>query len=99
MTARAATQSDLAGLPGADLIVKGLEDLSRGVRSVEALLVLVGRPRLEGLGFAIPTADVENPGHALYLLPAKDDSDSAHSCYNASIRRLVSFERAAECAN
>jgi hypothetical protein len=26
------------------------------------------------------------------------DSDSAYSRYNALIRRLVSFERAAECA-
>ena len=89
----------MSGLPGADLIVKGLDDLARGTRSVEALLVLVGRPRLEGLGFAIPAADVENPGHDLYLLLAADDSDSAHSRYNALIRRLVSFERAAECAS
>jgi hypothetical protein len=31
----------------------------------------------------------------LYALSA-DDSDSAHSRYNALIRRLVSFERAVE---
>ncbi|HVT56871.1 MAG TPA: hypothetical protein VHR45_00585 [Thermoanaerobaculia bacterium] len=35
----------------------------------------------------------------LEALPgARSDPDSAHSRYNALIRRLVSFERAAECA-
>jgi hypothetical protein len=36
--------------------------------------------------------------HRLYALLAAEDSDSAHSRYNALVRRLVSFERAAECA-
>jgi hypothetical protein len=36
------------------------------------------------------------PGGDLILL-AETDSDSAHSRYNALIRRLVSFENAAEC--
>jgi hypothetical protein len=39
-----------------------------------------------------------DPEHRLYALLAEDDSDSAHSRYNAMIRQLVSFERAAECA-
>jgi hypothetical protein len=39
----------------------------------------------------------ENPEHRLYELLAQDGSDSAHSRYNAFIRRLVSFEEAAEC--
>jgi hypothetical protein len=38
-----------------------------------------------------------NPEHRLYLRLAADDSDSAHSRYNALIRRLVSFERALAC--
>jgi hypothetical protein len=29
---------------------------------------------------------------------AAEDADSAHGRYNALIRQLVSFERAAECA-
>ena len=36
--------------------------------------------------------------HRLYALLAAEDSDLAHSRYNALVRRLVSFERAAECA-
>jgi hypothetical protein len=86
-------------LPGFSLIATGLRDLENGVESAEALLVLIGRERLRRAGVAVPrvgeTPDVE---HRLYELLALEDSDSAHSRYNALIRQLVSFERAAECA-
>lgn len=88
---------DLSGLPGADLIEQGLADLERGVTSIEALLVAIGRPRLSLLGLTIPKHPHHDPEHELYRLLAEHDSDSAHSRYNALIRRLVSFERAAEC--
>lgn len=88
-------------LPGADLIREGLRDLERGVESVPALLVLVGAPRLRGLGVDVRDrfASAGFPEHRLYDLLATDDPDSAHSRYNALIRRLVSFERAAECVS
>ncbi len=35
----------------------------------------------------------DSPEHRLYELLAVNESDSAHSRYNALIRRLVSFER------
>ena len=85
-------------LPGADLVRKGLDDLSRGVESVESLLVSIGAPRLRGLGIVVEGAQAD-PEHRLYALLARDDADSAHSRYNALIRRLVSFERATECVN
>ena len=85
-------------LPGADLVERGLADLERGVESPEALLVSIGAPRLRRLGFAIASA-FPSPEHRLYELLASDDPDSAHSRYNALIRRLVSFERAVECAS
>ena len=40
---------------------------------------------------------VADPEHKLYELLAAEDSDAAHSRYNALIRQLVSFERALEC--
>ena len=88
-------------LPGADLIREGLRDLERGVESVPALLVLVGAPRLRDLGLAIqnPLPAGTHPEHRLYDLLAATDGDEAHSRYNALIRRLVSFERAAECVS
>jgi hypothetical protein len=84
-------------LPGADLIRKGLSDLAGGVESIEALLVLVGAPRLRRIGFDVPDDTPFLPEDRLYAMLSAEDSDSAHSRYNALIRRLVSFERAAEC--
>jgi hypothetical protein len=86
---------DLDRLPGGDLVRKGVADLAAGRDSVEALLVRVGRPKLARLGFSIPESAGESPEHALYRRLARSDPRRAHSRYNALIRRLVSFERAA----
>ncbi len=92
------TKIGLESLPGASLIKQGTEDLCDGKESVEALLVSIGGPRLRSLGidFAAP---IESPEHKLYALLASEKGDAAHSAYNALIRRLVSFERAAACAS
>ncbi len=87
----------ITALPGGELIARGLADRASGISSLEALLVSIGAPRLERLGF-----EVRNPIPAaerrLYDLLHADDPDAAHGRYNALIRRLVSFERAAACA-
>jgi hypothetical protein len=80
------------------LVTAGLEALGRGEQTIEALLVSIGAPRLERLGFEIPSP-IASPEHRLYELLANEDPDAAHARYNALIRRLVSFERAAECAS
>jgi hypothetical protein len=87
----------LSDLPGADLVERGLQDLSAHTESIEALLVSIGAPRLRDLGIAVANPYPE-PERRLYERLAAEDSDSAHGRYNALIRRLVSFERAAECA-
>lgn len=84
-------------LPGSDLIEQGLDDLSRGVLSVAALVVSIGAPRLTRLGVHIPDP-LPCPERALYDLLCEADANSAHSRYNALVRRLVSYERAAACA-
>ena len=88
---------DYSRYPGGDLVERGLKDLKEGRESVDSLLVSIGAPRLRRLGF-----DIERPfpsaEHRLYGLLAEEEPDSAHSRYNALIRRLVSFERALECA-
>lgn len=86
-------------MPGGDLVRKGLADLEAGIESAESLLVEIGAPRLRALGIAVPAATGTTPEHRLYALLAVDDSDSAHGRYCALIRRLVSFEQAAECAS
>lgn len=84
-------------LPGADLIEKGLKDLMRGAISAEAWLVSIGSPRLQDwIGIDVPNP-LPDPEAGLYEWLAREDSDSAHGRYNALVRRLVSFERAAEC--
>lgn len=83
-------------LPGADLVRAGMADLGSGTESVEALLVSIGAPRLAALGFDVP-APLADPERRLYELLAGDDPDAAHGRYNALVRRLVSFERAAAC--
>ena len=84
-------------LPGNELIESGVRDLQEGRETITALLVAVGAPRLKRLGINLPDELPDNPEHRLYALLEKDGSDSAHSRYNALIRKLVSFERAAEC--
>jgi len=85
-------------LPGGDLVEAGIADLERGVESIPALLVSIGAERLRRAGLAVPEPVFPSPERRLYDRLASDDSDSAHSHYNALIRRLVSCERALECA-
>lgn len=89
---------DIETLPGGDLIRDGLEDLAAGRESAAALLVAIGAPRLLRAGLPVPSLPFDRAEHRLYELLARAHADSAHSRYNALIRRLVSFERACECA-
>lgn len=81
-------------LPGAELVSVGLEDLRRSEASIEALVVSMAATRLRELGFDVPDA-IPDAEHALWARLAEDGEDSAHSRYNALVRRLVSFQRAA----
>jgi hypothetical protein len=92
--ARIAT--NLAGFPGGALVERGLEDLRTGRESNEALLVSIGAPKLRALGVSVADP-ISSPEHKLYARLAAEKDDGAHSAYNAMIRRLVSFERAAAC--
>jgi len=84
-------------LPGNDLIVTGVEDLLHQRQTIPALLVAIGAPKLRSLGLEVPENLPSTPEHRLYDLLSDSDPDSAHSRYNALIRRLVSFERAMVC--
>lgn len=85
-----------AHLPGAELIETGLADLSEGVVTIESLLVSIAAPGLRDVGLAVdhPIADAELQ---LYALLAARDGAAAHSRYNALLRRVNSFRRAAQC--
>jgi hypothetical protein len=77
-------------------VERGIADLAAGLETIEALLVSVGAPRLAMLGLEI-SDPLDRPERRLYELLARETPDEAHSRYNALIRRLVSYERAAEC--
>ena len=83
--------------PGQELIDEGISDLLAGKETVSSLLVLIGAPRLRRLGVPVPRTSITSPEHRLYQKLRESNPDAAHSQYNALIRRLVSFERAAEC--
>ena len=87
----------LDGLPGEEIVRAGVRDLEAGRESIEAFLVSIAATRLTDLGVPI-TAPIPSPELRLYERLREEDGDGAHSRYNALIRRLVSFERAAECA-
>jgi hypothetical protein len=84
-------------LPGEQLIETGLRDLAVGRETVEALLVAVGAPRLRRLGMDIPDSLPADPDHRLYELLEARDGEAAYGRYNALLRTLSSFARAAEC--
>jgi hypothetical protein len=83
--------------PGEELVNKGIADLAAGRETVESLLVSIGAPRLRRAGIEVPQTTFSSPEHRLYELLYTRDADSAYSRYNSLIRRLVSFEHAAEC--
>lgn len=84
-------------LPGDDIVSKGIADLQQERETIPALLVAIGAPKLRRLGLDLPSTLPSNPEHRLYDLLSLAGSDTAHSKYNALIRKLVSFQRAMEC--
>lgn len=82
------------GLPGAELIDKGLADLARSEETIESLLVSIGSPKLRSLGVDVAHPAFADPEHRLYALLSRTHGNNAHGQYNAFVRRLVSYERA-----
>lgn len=86
-----------SALPGAALVAQGLEDLRSRRETIASLLVSIAAQRLTDIGCVVaePFAD---PEHRLYALLTTANADDAHGQYNALVRRLGSYARAAECA-
>ncbi len=91
-------RDDLSGLPGASVVAAGLDDLAAGRRTTDALLVSMAATRLRAVGIDVPPGLVARPGHELYDDLRRTDPRTAHSRYNALIRLVASFARAAEHA-
>jgi len=89
---------DLEALPGGELVAKGLADRAAGRETAESLLVEVAATKLRRLGFDVTTQSDEPAELRLYQWLARQDPRRAHSRYNALLRQLASFGRAARCA-
>lgn len=87
----------LEGLPGAELVERGVRDLDVRAETIEALVVSLGAPGLRRLGIVV-REPFEEPELRLYRHLAARHGAGAHARYNALLRRLVSFQRAAACA-
>jgi len=89
------SQADLlAGLPGADRIREGLDDIRAGLRTIAACLVLIARPRLVRAKLMPPTPSSEEDAELELYRMLAPEGNGAYSCYNALLRELVSFEHA-----
>ncbi len=92
--------TSFAGLPGAELVSEGIEDLLAERQTALAALVSMAAPRLRQAGLDVPAAgDDGPPSYRLYELLARADPATAHRRYNALVGRIVSFARAAERAS
>ena len=87
-----------ADVPGAELVLRGIDDLQHERLTEAALLVSIGSSRLKRAGVDVPcvASAPRSPELALYEALCADGGGSEHSRYNALIRRLVSFEREVE---
>lgn len=89
----------LKSLPGAEIVLSGLDDLRTGRESVNASAVQCAATRLRGLGLDAPYAAGDPPAaHRLYRQLSEELGDGAHSRYNAILARVASFAGAAERA-
>jgi hypothetical protein len=88
---------DLAGLPGAATIERGLAHRRAGRESVEALLVSVAAERLGALGLPVHEPLTE-PELRMYdrLRQEARGGDDPYAQYNALLRELDSFLEALE---
>jgi hypothetical protein len=87
---------DLTGLPGAERVERGLADLQRGHRSLEALWLTAAASRLRALGLPVPppTRLFREPEVALYQALGAESDPYYH--YNALRAELDSFLAALE---
>ena len=86
------------GLPGGDLVDRGLADLSAGLESVASLLVALAAPRLRYEGVPVPAVDIPEPERKLYRLLSRTEGELAHARYLAYLGRIASFADACRVA-
>jgi len=88
-----------SNFPGAEIVSQGLTDLAADRGSISSDAVAMAATRLRDAGITVPALRAGEPAaHRLYQRLRDEDARTAHSRYNAIVRRVVSFARAAEHA-
>jgi hypothetical protein len=88
-------EQELDKLPGAEIVLPGIEDVEAGRETINALAVRAAASRL-GVPQLVHDAEADEPAaHRLYQRLNDELGDGAHSRYNAILARVASFARAA----
>jgi hypothetical protein len=89
---------ELNELPGAELILPGLEDIRQGRNNtIGSLLIAIASVRLTAAGLDIPQAPlISEPELALYAHLQNERNSDAYYYYNALLNSLNSFCNALE---
>lgn len=88
-------KQELDKLPGAEIVLPGIEDLKAGRETINSLAVSAAATKLGVRELVNKTDDEEPAAHRLYQLLSTELGDTAHSRYNAILARVSSFARAA----
>jgi uridine phosphorylase len=84
-------------LPGAELILSGLDDLHNGQpNTVGSLLVAIAATRLAGAGLDVPKDHLAAEPELTLYARLQDERDDAYPYYNALLNSLNSFCNALE---
>jgi hypothetical protein len=84
-------------LPGAELILPGLDDLQNGKpNTVGSLLVAIAATRLAAAGLEIPKDQLVAEPELMLYAHLQDEREDAYLYYNALLNRLNSFCNALE---
>ncbi|KYC35277.1 hypothetical protein WA1_08985 [Scytonema hofmannii PCC 7110] len=88
---------NLNELPGAELILPGIDDLHNGkTNTVGSLLVAIAATRLTEAGLDIPKERLAPEPELTLYARLQDEREDAYSYYNALLRSLNSFCNALE---
>lgn len=79
------------GLPGAELVDRGLEDLVAARVTPESLLVSLAAPRLRREGVPLPQTVLRDGNARLYRALERTHGELAHARYLALLRQMSSF--------
>ena len=87
-------------LPGADLILPGIDDIKDGeIHTVGALLIAIARTRLFTAGLDIPNVPLASDPELTLYAHLEDERSDAYPYYNALLNSLNSFCSALELNN